>query len=86
MQKFDGEDLNNKARLKFQSEQQREWAEQQLKEKNAAEAAKNRADRLYELKMKELDQRAMELADAEEECRRAIKSATADYNKAQVSC
>ena len=85
MQKFDGEDLNNKARTKFQNEQLREWAEQQMREKKAAEDAQNRADRLYELKMKELDQRAMELSQAEEECRRAINSATNGYNRAQVS-
>ena len=35
--------------------------------------------------MRELDQRAMELANAEEECRRAINVATKDYNKALVS-
>ena len=85
MQKFDGEDLNNKARTKFQNEQLREWSEQQMRERKAAEDAQSRADRLYELKMKELDQRAMELAQAEEECRRAINSATNDYNRAQVS-
>ena len=84
LQKFDGEDLNNKARTKFQNEQQRVWAEQQMREKKAADDAKKRTDRLYELKMKELDQRAMELAQAEEECRRAINSATTDYNRAQV--
>ena len=43
------------------------------------------ADRLYELKMRELDERAMELAKAEEDCRRAINTATKDYNKALVS-
>ena len=84
LQKFDGEDLNNKARTKFQNEQLREWSEQQMREKKAAEDAQKRADRLYELKMKELDQRAMELAEAEEKCRRAIDSATKDYNRAQV--
>lgn len=34
--------------------------------------------------MKELDQRAMELANAEEDCRRAINMATKDYNNALV--
>ena len=33
IQKFDGEDLNNKARTKFQQEQLREWSEAQKKEK-----------------------------------------------------
>lgn len=35
--------------------------------------------------MRELDERAMELAKAEEDCRRAINTATKDYNKALVS-
>jgi len=33
LQKFDGEDLNNKARRKFMEEQRRLWAEQQLRER-----------------------------------------------------
>ena len=32
LQKFDGEDLNNKARSKFMEEQRRLWAEQQMRE------------------------------------------------------
>lgn len=82
LQKFDGEDLNNKARSKFQNEQLKTWASQQMKEKKQAEDNQKHADRLYELKMKELDQRACELQNAEENCRRAINSATSDYNKA----
>lgn len=82
LQKFDGEDLNNKARRKFQSEQTREWAEQQMREKAQADQNQKTADRLYELKMRELDQRSMELASAEDECRKAIDHATSDYNKA----
>ena len=85
LQKFDGEDLNNKARTKFQEEQRRAWAEQQMREKRQAEENQKAADRLYELKMKELDQRAMELEQAEEACRKAIKQAQADYNQALVS-
>lgn len=84
MQKFDGEDLNNKARSKFQEEQRRLWAEQQMRERQQAEDNQKKADRLYELKMRELDQRACELQQAEEACRRAITEATKDYNKAQA--
>lgn len=36
--------------------------------------------------MRELDQRAMELQLAEEECRRNINVATTDYNNALVGC
>jgi hypothetical protein len=42
------------------------------------------ADRLYELKMRELDQRACELQIAEEACRKAVLQATKDFNLAQV--
>ena len=38
LQKFDGEDLNNKARTKYQQEQLREWSEKQKKEREQAEA------------------------------------------------
>ncbi|XP_002735247.1 RIB43A-like with coiled-coils protein 2 [Saccoglossus kowalevskii] len=82
LQKFDGEDLNNKARQKLMQEQLREWSKKQAQEKKAAEARQKEADRLYELKARELDQRALELAKAEEECRRNINLATKDYNKA----
>lgn len=84
LQKFEGEDLNSKARKKFQAEQTREWMEQQMREKDQADRNQKAADRLYELKMRELDQRAMELAAAEEACRKAIDKATTDYNKALV--
>ena len=49
-----------------------------------AEDNQKKADRLYELKMRELDQRACELQRAEEDCRRAINEATKNYNVAQV--
>ena len=44
-----------------------------------------RADRLYDLKAKELDERAMALQKAEEECQRAVRHAADDYNNALVS-
>lgn len=45
LQKFDGEDLNNKARNKFQKEQSREWFEKQAKDRAMAEAAQKEAER-----------------------------------------
>ena len=42
------------------------------------------ADKLYDFKQMELDERARELQSAEEECRRAINSAVKDYNDALV--
>ena len=38
LQKFDGEDLNNKARTKYQQEQLREWSEKQKQEREQADA------------------------------------------------
>lgn len=64
----------------------REWSEQQKREKEQAALNQNKADRLYELKMKELDQRACELGKAEDDCRKAINEATSDYNQALVCC
>ena len=42
------------------------------------------ADHLYGLKACELDQRCVELSQADEEARRAINMATKDYNLALV--
>lgn len=82
LQKFVGEDLNGKARGKLQQEQAREWIKQQTNEKDQAFANQKYADHLYDLKAREMDQRACELASAEADCRRAINMATKDMNQA----
>lgn len=63
----------------------REWSTQQANEKDQARRNQDEADRLYQLKMRELDQRGMELEKAEDDCKRAINMATTDYNNALVS-
>ena len=45
----------------------------------------NLANKLYDLKQMELDQRAISLQKAEEDCRRAINTAVKDYNDALVN-
>ncbi|TGZ75644.1 hypothetical protein CRM22_000272 [Opisthorchis felineus] len=82
MQKFEGEDLNGQARKQYQQEQAQNWLERQIEERRRAEAARNEAERLHALKRRELDQRACELAKAEEECRRAINMAVQRFNSA----
>jgi len=82
MQKFLGEDLNEKARKKLQQEQHRDWMQQQMNEKAQEEANLKQAQRLYELKTMENDQRAMELACSEQTCRQAVNMATKNYNMA----
>lgn len=81
IQKFNGEDLSEEARKKLMQEQMREWTKKQSEEKKLARARQEEADRLYDLHRREMDQRACELAKAEEDCRRAINEATRDYNK-----
>ena len=76
--------MNSKARNKYQQEQLREWSLEQQREREQAARNQAQADRLYELKMRELDERSMGLQKAEEDCRKAIDQATADYNKALV--
>lgn len=56
-----------------------------MRERERARRNQEEADRLYELKQRELDERAIQLQQAEEECRKAIDMATASYNDALVS-
>ncbi|XP_078488172.1 protofilament ribbon protein [Ciona intestinalis] len=84
MQKFEGEDLNFKARRSLQNEQLREWSLKQKKDKEDAMAQQKQADKLHDMKRIELDQRAMELETAERECRRQIEVTTKEFNLAQI--
>lgn len=85
MQKFCGEDLNSKERKKLQAEQLREWSMAQKHEKDDAQAQQKYADKLYDMKRVELDQRAIELDEAERECRRQIEKSRKDFNLAQAN-
>eukprot|EP00731_Ephydatia_muelleri_P021546 Em0014g137a len=82
MQLFKGEDLSCEDRVKLQQEQMRMWTLQQMEEKKRLLMEQKKADRLYDLKACEMDQRATELAEAEEETRRALNEALKDYNLA----
>lgn len=84
LQKFQGEDLNSRARQKYQQEQLREWSRMQQESQQRARQHQEAADRLFYAKQNELDQRAVELQRAEEECRRAINQSMKDYNEALV--
>lgn len=53
-----------------------------MNERSQEEANISKASRLYDLKARELDQRAVELAESERQCREAINIATAKYNAA----
>ena len=62
----------------------REWTAAQTAEKQHLTQEEQHADRLYHLKACELDQRAVDLAAADEETRRNITTATKEYNLALV--
>jgi len=85
LQKFQGEDLNSRARTKYQQEQLREWSRLQQEDQQYARQHQQAADQLFYAKQIELDQRAIELQRAEEQCRRDINKSTRNYNDALVS-
>ncbi|CAF0756924.1 unnamed protein product [Adineta ricciae] len=82
LQKFQGEDLNARARNQYQKEQLREWSRLQQEDLRRAEQQQHAADQLFHAKQIELDQRAMALQRAEEQCRRDINKSVRNYNDA----
>ncbi|XP_078394379.1 RIB43A-like with coiled-coils protein 2, partial [Cetorhinus maximus] len=82
LQRFAGEDLNAKARKQFQQQESRKWLTAQRAEKERAERDQRFADDLYHKKETELDARAVQLAEMEEEAHRALDAATLNYNMA----
>ncbi|XP_044856358.1 RIB43A-like with coiled-coils protein 1 [Mauremys mutica] len=85
LQRFAGEDLALPSRRRLQQEQQCRSLEEQRAERLQAMADTKYADTLEDKKRMELDLRAQQLAQLEEECRRAKDLATADYNRAQAA-
>ncbi|XP_032626037.1 RIB43A-like with coiled-coils protein 1 [Chelonoidis abingdonii] len=83
LQRFAGEDLALPTRHQLQQEQQCHSLEEQRAEWQRAMADSKYADMLEDKKRVELDLRAQQLAQLEEECRHAKDLATADYNRAQ---
>ncbi|CAF3697373.1 unnamed protein product [Rotaria sp. Silwood1] len=82
LQKFQGEDLNSHARKKYQQEPLREWSRLQQEDHQRTQQQQQAADRLFNAKQNELDQRSVELQRAEEECRKAINESIKNYNDA----
>ncbi|XP_050783298.1 RIB43A-like with coiled-coils protein 1 [Gopherus flavomarginatus] len=85
LQRFAGEDLALPTRRQLQQEQQCRSLEEQRAERQRAMADTKYADTLEDKKRVELDLRAQQLAQLEEECRHAKDLATADYNRAQAA-
>ncbi|XP_030050118.1 RIB43A-like with coiled-coils protein 1 [Microcaecilia unicolor] len=85
LQKFQGEDLNEKARRQKQQELTNKWLTDQKDEKNRILMKTKYADNLYDKKMVELDERAVLLDKMEEECRKSVRMATDNFNAAQAA-
>nr|XP_033777922.1 RIB43A-like with coiled-coils protein 1 [Geotrypetes seraphini]XP_033777933.1 RIB43A-like with coiled-coils protein 1 [Geotrypetes seraphini]XP_033777943.1 RIB43A-like with coiled-coils protein 1 [Geotrypetes seraphini] len=85
LQKFQGEDLNEKARRKKQQELTNKWLTDQKDEKKRILMQTKYADNLYDKKMVELDERAVLLDKMEEDCRKTVQVATDNYNAAQAA-
>ncbi|XP_043357507.1 RIB43A-like with coiled-coils protein 1 isoform X1 [Dermochelys coriacea] len=84
LQRFAGEDLALPTRRRLQQEQQCRSLEDQRAKRQWALANAKYADTLEDKKRVELDLRAQQLAQLEEECRRAKDLAMANYNRAQA--
>ncbi|XP_041428088.1 RIB43A domain with coiled-coils 1 L homeolog isoform X3 [Xenopus laevis] len=82
LQKFTGEDLNEKERKKMQMDLTKKWFSEQLEERKRMQHQAKYADHLNDKKRVELDERALNLSSMEEECRKAINLATKNYNEA----
>jgi len=81
---FDGEDLSGNIRQTAQQKQRSQWAAAQIEEKRRADQQRDYADHLYQLKQVELDQKGLDLQNQEIECRRAVTSATKEFNLQQA--
>ncbi|NP_001088729.1 uncharacterized protein LOC495993 [Xenopus laevis] len=82
LQKFAGEDLNEKERKKMQMDLTKKWFLDQIEERQRTQRQAKYADNLNDKKRVELDERALHLSAMEEECRKAISLATKNYNEA----
>ncbi|NWX13846.1 RIBC2 protein, partial [Aegotheles bennettii] len=85
LQKFMGEDLNYDQRMKFQKEQFREWSLQQQRDWKNAVAYQKFTDDLHDKSRIEIDQKTMAQQRKEEENRRAVCTATKDFNRTQAA-
>ncbi|XP_067091239.1 RIB43A-like with coiled-coils protein 2 [Osmerus mordax] len=80
-----GEDTDQRARLKRQREQLREWSVQQQNELNTARYQQSLEEHQYDRGRVDMDNRALLLQNMEEERRRAVALTTKDFNLAMAA-
>lgn len=81
---FDGEDLGHGERQRQQQAQQRAWLQQQMREKNEAKTNAGNTDRQMQQMMQTHAERMRELNNGEQQLRRRIFAANADFNRAMA--
>ncbi|XP_045581771.1 RIB43A-like with coiled-coils protein 1 [Procambarus clarkii] len=79
---FDGEDEGMSERLRAQKEQTKTWLQEQQQQQRQRLLQERERDRVEELEALEASERARELAEAEDLCRRAEQLAIDKYNEA----
>ncbi|XP_053670756.1 RIB43A-like with coiled-coils protein 2 [Anopheles nili] len=84
-QKFDGEDLAERHRRKVQTEQQRSWLEQQIREKRQAEIDRRAAEKFLEDTLISRENRLHQLASQERYAREKIHEAVNEFNRRLMS-
>ncbi|EDV24506.1 uncharacterized protein TRIADDRAFT_56369 [Trichoplax adhaerens] len=82
VQVLQGEDVQYEHRKKIQAEQLRSWTQKQMEEKKLQEREEYEANKLFYMKACEDDRKALELEEAEKDCKRNINLAVKDYNLA----
>ena len=84
LQKFAGEDLSRKDRVKAQNDQMKNWTRQQIEERAAMKAAEEAAERLYQARQQEINVRRKEMEQAEEETKAEMAQKVREFNQAQA--
>ncbi|XP_046395654.1 RIB43A-like with coiled-coils protein 1 [Ischnura elegans] len=79
---FGGEDAASAERRELQRKQLKAWLDQQIREKEAAEAERRKEEQAHEMAAMAYDQAAVELSKAEQECRKLQEEALVEFNKA----
>ncbi|XP_057318243.1 RIB43A-like with coiled-coils protein 2 isoform X2 [Microplitis mediator] len=81
-QKFEGEDLERSKRLNKNKEQMQSCLMQQVYEKQKNKQKEKNADESFQQFILSRDRRAIDLGRMEEECRRKLNEANAQFNRA----
>ncbi|PRP88785.1 hypothetical protein PROFUN_00253 [Planoprotostelium fungivorum] len=81
---FEGEDTLVKDRKERQTEQMRDWIQQQAREKLERTKREKEVENMYEQRLKEINERLLSVEEARHRHKQAEMRAEKEYNKAQA--